>query len=184
MKRLFIGVKFQPTRRTIDFYSKLKSKLKEDKIKWSPIENMHITLKFLGETDSAIMSSIIENLEQIATKFNPFSIDILGLGRFKKQRNTKIIWLGIGNANILNALANEIDRAMKDLGFESENRPFKAHLTLGRVKYLSDEEQLLRLIKESENEYFQSVLINKVFLIESILQQNGSKYKVVQEIAF
>ena len=182
MKRLFIGVRILPTKKTLDFYSKLKSKLKDEKIKWVSLEKMRITLKFLGNTDATLLPSINAKLKQIATRVEPFSINIQGLGRFKNQRDTKVIWLGISNTNILNALANEIDNAMKDFGFDSENRPFNPHLTLGRVRYQSNEDYITQLIIEYNGMRFQSTKICEFFLVESVLQQCGSKYNIIKEI--
>jgi RNA 2',3'-cyclic 3'-phosphodiesterase len=176
MKRLFVGIKIHPNKKLLDFYSKLKTSLKDDKIKWVPAENFHITLKFLGETPTSLLPKITKSLEQIVADFEIFSIKLKGLGHFKKQQNTKVIWLGLENVEILSVMAEKIDIAMQKLGFEPETRPFKAHLTLGRVKYISNEIRIQEQIKAFNDFDIQLVRVSSVVLFESVLKKNGPQY--------
>ncbi len=183
MKRLFIGIKITPSAELLDFYSKLKIRLKNDKIKWVPVENFHITLKFLGNTPSSIVPLIVRSIEDVVTKFERFSIEIKGLGCFKKQRRTSVIWLGLKKVDVLSVLAKEVDEAMESIGFELESRPFKAHLTIGRVKSLSNEIMLQKYVEEFKNVDFQIAVIEAVVLFESVLQRTGVKYEIIKGVA-
>jgi 2'-5' RNA ligase len=95
MKRLFIGIKIHPNDELLDFYSKLRMQFKGEKIKWVPAENFHITLKFLGDTSPSLVPRMINSLKEIATKFEKFSIEINGLGSFKKTKTNECYLAGI-----------------------------------------------------------------------------------------
>lgn len=184
MKRLFVGIKIIPNAELLDFYTALRTALQDDKIKWVPIENFHITLKFLGDTASSLVPQIINQLENVVEKFKEFDLEVNGLGHFKKQRRTNVIWLGLKNTETLASLANKIDVSMNSIGFNLEERTFKAHLTLGRVKYFVSEKRILELIKEYKELGFQVCTINEVLLFESVLKNTGSKYTVLHSFNF
>jgi len=171
-KRLFIGIKIYPSSELLDFYSRLKSRLENEKISWVDIENMHITLKYLGNTDINLISQISESLVSIAKKNEPFRIEIKGFGRFKKNRKTNVIWLGVGENRMLNKLASDVIGEMSNFGFEPENRPYRAHLTLGRVKS-NLEETILEGFEEKYKDFFlQDLIVENLILYES-LRING-----------
>ncbi len=182
MKRLFIGVKIHPNKELLKFYSNLRIWFKDDKIKWVPIENFHITLKFLGDAPSSMIPEIVNSLKEVITKFQQFSIEIKGLGCFKKQRKTSVIWLGLNNIEMLSSLANKIDVAMHNLGFGLETRPFKAHLTLGRVKHISSEINVQNYVEDYKNLNLQVACIEEVVLFESIFQKTRQRYEIVDII--
>jgi 2'-5' RNA ligase len=100
----------------------------------------------------------------------------------KKQRRTNVIWLGLKNTEVLSKLAKEVDRSMHNFGFELETRPFKAHLTLGRVKYISNEARLESYVDEFKGLSFQVADIDEIILFESVLQQTGPKYKIIEKL--
>lgn len=176
MKRLFIGIKIHPNQKLLDFYSKLRTTLKDEQIKWVPAENFHLTLKFLGDTPTSLVPKIIDSLKSLIVDFERFGVEVCGLGSFKKQRRTNVIWLGLKNIEILTDLAEKVDNAIGKLGFEPESRNFKAHLTLGRVKYIADENRVQELINEFGNCNFQLVDIESIELFESVLQKTWPQY--------
>lgn len=183
MKRLFIGIKINPNKKLLDFYFNLKASLKDEKIKWVPAENFHITLKFLGDTSPSLIPQIVDSLNLIIKDFQKFTLEINGLGCFKKHRRTNVIWLGLKNTQLLETLAKKVDEAMLQYGFERETRALKAHLTLGRVKFIANEKQLDNLIYEFGRVRFQNFEVTEIILFESMLHPVGPKYIVANRMA-
>ncbi|MDF1548760.1 MAG: RNA 2',3'-cyclic phosphodiesterase [Bacteroidales bacterium] len=175
-KRLFIGIRIMPSYELLDFYSKLKQNLLLDKIKWVSAENFHITLKFLGEIETSLIPEIKKSVQTVANQTRKFKIQLKGLGQFKKNRSTKVIWLGLSNFEKINNLAENVMLEMIGLGFEPENRPYSAHLTIGRVKYVDDEIKLTEMIENFKDEMFQLSDIESITLYESISSLKGLVY--------
>lgn len=151
-------------------------------VRWEQTEKLHITLKFLGDTDERKLESIIASLEQIAQSFPEFSIRYASLGCFPHQREPRIIWAGVGEADATLAhLARSIDDALAALGFRKEERAFHAHVTLGRVKSQRNVHHLLRTMEsitfESQPEH-----VAHFVLVKSELKQSGSVYTTLHHM--
>ncbi|MBU0985114.1 MAG: RNA 2',3'-cyclic phosphodiesterase [candidate division Zixibacteria bacterium] len=104
-------------------------------VKWVASNNIHLTVKFLGDTDDRLIPAIIKHLETIASQFQPMSATIDRLGAFPNLRKPRVIWAGSSAPpEMAGRIAEAVDAAVHGLGFERETRKFKPHLTLGRVK--------------------------------------------------
>jgi 2'-5' RNA ligase len=114
-------------------------------IRWVKPEGIHITLKFLGNTDDVLSEKIIRILENIAGEFSCFQLEVSETGTFPSVNNPKVLWLGIGNGkNSLIQMSTLLENELEPLGFARENRPFHPHITIGRVK---DRKTGTRIIK-------------------------------------
>jgi 2'-5' RNA ligase len=89
--------------------------------------------------------------------------------------------MGIEDSFLLNELQKNIEDALEELGFESEKRVFSPHLTLGRIKYVTNSEQFNQIINKYCDKYFQEITINKIILYESILKSEGPIYNPIKE---
>ncbi len=104
-------------------------------VRWVPAENVHLTLKFLGEVDEARIPKIEEALASVAARARPFPLSLAGCGCFPNVRAPRVVWLGLAEgAGEAQALAGAVEDALRPVGFAPERRPFKPHLTIGRVK--------------------------------------------------
>ena len=104
-------------------------------LSWSKTENLHINLKFLGETTESRVDQIRRVVEPAISHVSPFELDLKGFGVFPDNRSPRVLWIGLGGAlNSLNTLAECIGNAVVPLGFPQEDRPFRPHLTVARVK--------------------------------------------------
>jgi len=104
-------------------------------VKWVAPENMHVTLKFLGDVDPREIHNVCRVIEDAAAGVEPFELEIRGAGAFPNLRRPGTVWLGAGQgAEQLAALARPIEKALQRLGFRREPRRFHGHLTLGRVR--------------------------------------------------
>ena len=152
------------------------------KVKLVEPENIHITLKFLGDVDE----SLVEDLASIMTKacqgIEPFSITLKGTGVFPNPQYIKIIWVGIENSENLGIIAHRIDEETAHLGFTREKRGFKAHLTIGRVKSAVHKERLIQIIENYCAVEFGEVPIDTLKLKKSDLRPEGPIYTEIKTI--
>ncbi len=137
MYRLFISVDLPP-----DFLEKLRSTQNQLKrtlanypLRWTRPEGIHLTLKFLGDTDPARIDDIVTTLTQVVDSHPPFEISAGGLGCFPNPNKTSVLWIGVKDRDKrLQKLTASIDDATNSLGWQRERRPFSGHLTLARVQ--------------------------------------------------
>ena len=142
-------------------------------IKLTEKDNLHINLIFLGKIDDKL-ASIKEIMDKIA--LNPFKISIRSLGVFPSLNNIKVVWLGVDGGEELKILHDGLNSALKPLGY-GEERSYKPHLTLGRVRSMEDNEKIISLIKELGDIEIGKFEVNEISLFESTLTPNGAIYK-------
>ena len=103
--------------------------------RWVDPQGIHLTLKFLGNIDSARTDGILEPLCRIGEEYSSFSLNLAGLGVFPNQREPRVLWAGVeGEMEPLASLQEKVEEAMADQGFTRERRSFNPHLTIGRVR--------------------------------------------------
>jgi 2'-5' RNA ligase len=104
-------------------------------VKWVPAKNIHLTVKFLGDTEEKLVDKITSAIDQVAAAYQPFESVMDRVGGFPNLRRPRVIWVGRTEPTENAArMARDIDLRMRELRFEKEKRGFKAHLTLGRVR--------------------------------------------------
>ncbi len=147
------------------------------KVSWTKIENLHLTLQFLGYVEEPAIDKITMALESVATQCGAFDLPVRGAGGFPDERRPRVLWVGCDDgAGKLNALAQAVQTAMRPLGFEPERRDFSAHLTLGRVKFPSPDAALTRALDSIKNDAFGTLRVDSLHLYESQLHPEGSVY--------
>jgi len=152
------------------------------KVRWVKEENLHITLKFLGETPMEKLDAVKEGAMAAAAGFGPIGVCVEGAGVFPNKIKPRIFWLGIkGDAASLARLAAALNAAMAKLGFESEDRPFSPHLTIGRVQVDSVKGQVIRAAAACKDASLGSFTADRLFLYESVLGPGGPKYTALGE---
>lgn len=179
MKRIFAAVKIELQPAIHQLFYQLKRHLTEDRIKWVEEENLHITLKFFGETPEETVNEIAEALKQVSTIL-PFEIEFTHLGIFGSRYKPRVVWLGIDDGGSLARLSEQIKEIIVPLGFENDRQNFIPHLSLGRISALSDKTHFQRIIDRFKTNEFAKQEINKFMLYESILSSTGPKYKIIE----
>lgn len=180
MKRIFAAVKIYPSEQLLHVFDQLKLELKRDKIKWVKPGNIHITLKFFGETDELEIPGIIDSLESVAKEKNPFEIEMKNVGIFGSPYNPRVIWFGLENAKPLINLANSVLNSMDVMGFKRDRQNFVPHLTIGRIKSIDQKNHFQDVINKYKHHDIQFQKIQRFHLIESILRPTGPEYKIIQ----
>lgn len=143
-----------------------------------PPENWHITLRFLGDTDELTADRFLHTLDETMTD-GPFDIRLAGLGAFPRPRRASVLWMGVDDeAGRLDRLNREAEAAAREVGFDPEERPFHAHLTLSRVRPPQDVWPWL----EQEPEFPRRVRVDAVTLFETRFGGGVAGYEVRDRI--
>jgi 2'-5' RNA ligase len=181
--RLFVAIEL--TQEIRDELTAFLSELRDasPKAKWVRAENLHVTLKFLGETDLGKLAKVQQALSSIHDE-NLVTLNFRGLGFFPNERRPRVFWVGMEASNNLNALAETIDREMHTLGFPPENRPFTPHLTLARFEPPGLPPELGIAAKNNATREFGSLTAGDFHLIESKVKRTGAEYTTVQSHRF
>jgi RNA 2',3'-cyclic 3'-phosphodiesterase len=148
-------------------------------VRWVSVENMHLTLKFLGDVSPSSVEFLMQMLRNEADAVPCFAIHLAGLGSFPSPKRPRVIYIGIQAPASLDTLQRGIESASHRLGYESEQRPFSAHLTLGRVKQnisAVDQQKIRRAIEGTQVDLLGSARVDSVHLYKSELKPSGSVY--------
>lgn len=179
-KRTFLAIDIEPQDTIINLLQELKRNHKLDSIKWVDPEIMHLTLFFIGETQTERIPSICDMLKATTQKFEPFSINLKGIGFFGHPL-PRVIWVGVDFLEMLNDLKHSVDSALNGLGFSEGKMKFNPHLTLGRIKFIQNVDRLNAEVQQYRNKSFQVQAVNELILYESMLKPQGPEYRVIQK---
>ncbi|GAP15178.1 2'-5' RNA ligase [Longilinea arvoryzae] len=148
-------------------------------VRWVPENNIHITLKFLGDTSPTNLEILKKIVAVEASRVHPFDLKIEGLGAFPSLRRPHVIWVGVETPPLLFNLQRAIDTETQRLGYATEDRPFSPHLTLGRLAHNATPEEIRQvgdLLAGSKVNLSVSVHVKTVVLFRSDLQPGGAVY--------
>ncbi|MCK4902419.1 MAG: RNA 2',3'-cyclic phosphodiesterase, partial [Thermoplasmatales archaeon] len=165
--RGFIAIDIESFPKLVQFENEIRNS--GANVKLVEPENIHITLKFLGETDEKHTDRIEEIIKDAVKDSDSFEIKLKGAGVFPNQNYIKVMWIGIENGEQIGKIASKIDEKISELGFEKERRRFSAHLTIARVKSAKNKEKLLELIEKYRDIEFGSLKVDTIKLKKSEL---------------
>lgn len=163
------------------FIGQLKKKSKSNAIRWTKPENLHITLQFLAEVRAEHLTTLLDNVRanvEGAVKNSTFTFGALHL--FPNPYRPRVIVLDITPQEQMAALASLIGDGIKISNYEVETRPFRGHLTLGRIKHAQGVN--LNFLSEVSNPELEAVALEEVVLFRSEPQEDGSKYTPLDRI--
>lgn len=184
MQRTFIALKINPQKEMADCFRHLRAVLKGEKIKWVDPAKLHITLRFLGDTDPGQLKAASRILEDTVPRFGKPEILFRGMGVFRNVRDPRVLWIGMDPGPVLPELKLALDRQLAGIGFPAEERGFRPHLTLGRIKFIRDRDALGELLGEYSNTVFQKDRIDEMVYYESILRPEGPEYLPLKTVSF
>jgi RNA 2',3'-cyclic 3'-phosphodiesterase len=148
-------------------------------VRWVPVQNTHLTLKFLGDVSPNSLEFIRQMLRTEAENVPCFEMHLAGLGAFPNLKRPRVLYVGIQAPAALDVLARGIEAASRRLGYEPEERPFSAHLTLGRVRQnvnATEQQQIRRAIENTQVDLLGTARVDSVHLYKSDLNPGGSVY--------
>ncbi len=177
MKRLFIAMELPADARHAVATGISPIRRKGFDVKWVATENLHLTLKFLGNTPDDQVEAIREVMERCAAGLPPLHLSLQGMGAFPSARKPRVLWVGMqGEVEPLAGLARALDRELEPLGFVPENRPFSPHITTGRARRGGRLPSMERLFPETEGEVLAEFVVGEIVLFESTLTPSGPIY--------
>jgi 2'-5' RNA ligase len=183
--RTFIAIEL--SREIQEYLARLQDKLKlsQADVKWVAPENIHLTLKFLGEIDEKIAERIKQILQNITAGLKQFSLNLTSVGAFPSLNSPRAIWIGIdkGDAQV-REIADVLEEKLSELGITKEDRTFSSHITLGRTrssKNRSNLAKLLESLKEKLPEATAEIKVEKITLFKSTLTPKGPIYEILKE---
>jgi 2'-5' RNA ligase len=151
-------------------------------VKWVRPENLHLTLKFLGDVEEGRIPAVGTGVETAVSSMPAFNLALGGTGAFPNARRPSVLWIGVPlGAEPMAALAGHVESALDRLGFEREKRPFSAHLTIGRVRPPGNAGSTVERMAETG---FKSdpFTVDTIHLMKSELQRSGAEYTVLRTI--
>lgn len=155
--------------------AKLENDLKKCDLafRWVKPENLHLTLKFLGDINQEQVSKIKEAIAKVSDKFSAFKASFNGFGFFPNERRPRVFFISIDKKKLLKSIATELEEELETLGFKKEGK-FKSHITLARIKDLKNIECLKSKIKNTQlDEKFPT---DTIILYKSTLTKEGPIY--------
>jgi 2'-5' RNA ligase len=184
MKRTFIAFQIQAGDKILECAGRLKEILQEESIKWVDPDRLHATLAFLGDTKEDLIPAIGGILEKYVPAYPSPGVQIRGMGVFRSMKDPRVIWLGMAPMPSLAELKEKMDRELGPMGFQAGDRPFRPHLTLGRIKRLKNRDLLSGLLQEYRDHLFQEGSISELVFYESILRPEGPVYHPLLKVPF
>lgn len=153
-------------------------------IRWVAPANMHVTLKFLGDVAEERVASICDAVAEAVAGLAPFDLELRGVGAFPNAGRPRTLWIGTGaGRSQLVALNGRVEAALAPLGFAPEDRPFQAHLTLGRVRRPTRAlANLAPLLKQRADLSLGQSRIHEVVVFSSQLQRDGPIYTALRRL--
>jgi 2'-5' RNA ligase len=154
-------------------------------VRWVRPQSVHLTLKFLGEIDPEVVKGIYAEIEKCIRKRLPFTLELAGMGCFPRLRQPRVVWVGLlGETERLLTLQKEVEEGAARLSFPREQRPFKPHLTLGRVRSAKGRERLIDHVQRLLNVHLGSFTVRSVVQYKSELHPAGARYTPLWEMPF
>jgi len=152
-------------------------------LKWSPVYNLHLTLKFIGEWPEEKLPQLEQALRSMPPR-SPIAAELKGLGWFPNAHHPRVFWVGLQATDALAELVRDTETALAPLGIAKDDRAFTAHLTLARIKDPVPLEPLRKAIAQLESMEFGSFIADSFYLYRSQPGSAGSIYTKLSEYRF
>jgi 2'-5' RNA ligase len=180
--RLFTAIDLTPE--VLFRLERLQSSLRPEAfIKWSPLDNLHITTKFIGEWPEPRLDELSRTLETIAPR-EPFSLELKDLGWFPNERSPRVLWAGVHGDGAVEELARATEDCLTKIGIAKEGRAFTPHLTLARIKNPVPLDRLRERVREMRSVSVGSFPVTSFGLFRSDPGSNFSLYRKLRTYPF
>jgi 2'-5' RNA ligase len=167
--------------RLADLRDELSDDLPDSAVRWST--QLHLTTQFLGNIDDTRIAEYATAIRNACTATKPFVLCCTGMGCFPSARQPRVIWAGLtGDIEPLQKLKANVDAALEPLGYVPENRAFKPHLTVARVREMNarQRQRMPKLVEQYQTTDFGEWPVDRIELMQSLLSPKGAQYKVVE----
>jgi 2'-5' RNA ligase len=180
--RLFLAVELEPRLRRALHEATAPLRAIVPGAGWVAEDRLHLTLKFLDDRPETFVAPMKAKMEEIAARHWPVPIRLGGVGAFPNLRRPRIIWIGIAPAPKLELLQHDVEVGCAALGVEVEGKPFRPHLTIGRLRGTEDREAVRELARAARLVRFRAdALVSSIDLVHSTLTSDGPRYVSLAE---
>jgi 2'-5' RNA ligase len=153
-------------------------------VRWIAPQNLHVTLSFLGQVTEPMVAAIQDGLEPIVKTVAPFEVTAAGLGVFPDARRPRVVWVGLREeSGVLGHLHEAISAVLVRMGFNLDEKPFRSHVTIGRVKG-GDGEALAACLAESGECTYGTFTVREIVCYRSDLRPSGADYRMLWRLPF
>lgn len=174
--RTFVAIEISHEAKSV--IAELQNKLRDadGDVSWTRPDNIHLTLKFLGEISESLIADSARVCLECATASNSLDLHLSSVGAFPDSRQPRVLWVGLGgDLDPLVQLQKDLDERLSRIGFEREPKPFRAHLTMGRVKSRRNSRALMAIAKDYRLPP-SPFRVTEIVLMRSQLHPAGSRY--------
>lgn len=151
-------------------------------VSWVRPENIHLSLVFLGDVLRDDVPAIVEVIDDAVSSHAPFSFEVCGTGSFGRG-SPRVIWAGVRGCDALAAVQAAVSGGLRGVGIELEQRPYRPHITLGRVRSARGRRVLISALEELPDRHYGTVSVKGVDLMRSRLKPTGAEYGVLHHCA-
>ena len=150
-----------------------------DNVRATPVSQMHITLRFIGDIDDGKTKKVVKCLEDAVSGVGPFEISIRGAGCFPNRKRPSVIWVGARPEDILKGISDRLAQNLKEANITFDEKPFKSHITVGRCKGPAAVDDFL---DDNADREFTSFLCDEVLVMKSELTPKGAIHTVLHRV--
>jgi 2'-5' RNA ligase len=178
-KRLFVGFPITASESLNAAVKKLRigADKREMEFEWSPVENYHVTLNFLGATPPERVSEVAHLLSSVARAHSGFETTMRGLGGFPDEHHMRVLWVGIRLSRLLSDLQRDLSESLSALGYPPEERDYIPHLTIARTRKARTGKDLISPWVRND---FGDVRVNDIALYESVMHGARPHYEILE----
>ncbi|NWF93330.1 MAG: RNA 2',3'-cyclic phosphodiesterase [Syntrophaceae bacterium] len=183
MIRSFLAIQLPKTilKKIDEIQEDLKSSRAD--VKWVNSDHIHLTLKFFGNIEESRIDPIVKSIERLIQNRSPFSLKVRGMGAFPHAKNPRVIWMGLADGKeILAGFQRELEMRLQEIGFETEGRPFRPHLTLGRMRSAKGKDELIGRMEKYREGEFGDFQVERIVLFRSDLRPAGPIYTPLRQM--
>lgn len=152
-------------------------------VKWTRADQFHVTLKFLGEIDGSSVDLVVATTKRAVSGWGPFSMSFRGVGAFPAWKQPRVLWSRVAEGHsALVGIATQVEAAFAGAGFPSSGRPFRPHLTLGRVRAIGPGVDLTKLQRVTSTYEAGPERVERVVVYRSRLTPQGPVYTEIESL--
>jgi len=177
--RAFISADIHPNERLLGVFRELAQSRADLKIVKPGL--LHVTLKFLGDTEESLADEISARIRESTEGVNRFKIRLQGMGAFPSMSNIRVVWVGIDDGKLLGDIAQRLDSKLSDLGFERDKKGFVPHITLARTRTPRNIANVQEILRTNAASDYGEYPVDSILLKKSVLGPHGPTYSVVRE---
>jgi 2'-5' RNA ligase len=182
--RTFIGVPIKVGPAFLNARNELIRHLEGERISWVAPERFHVTLKFIGDTEKDMVKPIGISLKDHLAIPGRTNVHMGALDSFGPRKKPRVVWVGFEETGIFDSLKNGVDMALSDCGIPPSDQPFRAHLTLGRIRSLKDIGNFYHAIEKMRKQFSGEVILDKVVFYHSKVGDGAPIYTPLKTIEF